>query len=67
LKPRARAFLNRQAAKHRLKKEAAANLDHMLALRRAGLEVPDALREADRLYRFTYRRAFGKILAARKK
>jgi hypothetical protein len=67
LKPRTRAFLNRQAAKHRLKKEAEANLDGMLALKRAGLEIPDHLREKDRLYRFTHRRAFGTILAVRKK
>jgi hypothetical protein len=67
LKPRARAFLNRQTAKHRLKKEAEANLDLMLAIRREGREIPDELREKDRLYRFTQRRAFGTILAVRKK
>ena len=67
LKPRARAFLNRQAAKHRLKKEAEANLDLMLAMRREGREIPGELRENDRLYRFTHRRAFGTILAVRKK
>lgn len=65
LKPKRREIQNREATKQRLIAEARANLDDIKQTRKNGEDVTQ-MRFMDRIYRYSYKSAFGKTLKTRK-
>jgi hypothetical protein len=66
LKPRTRAFINREAARRRFEEEARLDLDELREARRSQDPAVQELKRTDSINRRAYKIAFGRSLKLRK-